>query len=345
MMNVDELQSSTFIGTANRGYGQQAQEEVLRLFGSPIKFTHLVPNEIFLFQLPVSKSDVINKLTTQEPMFLRHIQPVDAELVWDGELASLLTWVTGSIQLNAESLIAVQVRKTEELTTGVSQGEYKQAIDHILTETYATVPVAKGSEFIVSLYLVPGSAYIGLSKPEENLSDWSGGAIRFRKEEGQLSRAKFKLLEAEQVFGLDLTQYKTALDVGAAPGGWTSLLLERGIKVTAIDPAKLDKDLLKNKNLTFHQKNAADVKLKDDSFELIVCDMSWSPRQMGKLIKGLLPALITGGTAIITVKLMHKKAFQTVRELVGDLSPDLTVQKAKQLFHNREELTLFFIKS
>jgi 23S rRNA (cytidine2498-2'-O)-methyltransferase len=345
MITENELLSSTFIGTANRGFGQQAQEEVIRLFGPQTKFSHLVPNETFLVQLPVSKSEATEKLVAQEPMFLRHIQPVDAELDWDGELASLQQWALSSVKVEAESLIAVQVRKTEQLSTDISQGEYKQSLDRALTEAYSSVPVAKGSEFIVSLFLTPDKAYIGLSKPEHNLSDWSGGAIRFRKEEGQLSRAKFKLLEAEQAFRLDLSQYRTALDVGAAPGGWTSLLLERGVKVTAIDPAKLDKGLLKNPNLTFHQKNAGDVKLPEDTFELLVCDMSWSPRQMARLVKGLLPSVRAGGTAIITVKLMHKKAFQTVRELVGDLSPDLTVQRAKQLFHNREELTLFFIKS
>jgi 23S rRNA (cytidine2498-2'-O)-methyltransferase len=345
VMNDLDQQSSTFIGTANRGYGQQAQEEVHRLFGPPVKFTQLVPNEIFLFKLPIDKTEATQKLVEQEPMFLRHIQPVDSELDWDGEINSLVQWVLNSMRLESGSAIAVQVRKTEQLSTEVSQGEYKQALDHALTKVYSTISVAKEANYIVSLYLTPDKAYIGLSEPEHNLSDWSGGAIRFRKEEGQLSRAKFKLLEAEQVFRLDFTQYKTALDVGAAPGGWTSLLLERGVKVTAIDPAKLDKLLLKHPSLTFHQKNASDVKLAEDSFELLVCDMSWSPRQMARLIKGLLPSLRTGGTAIITVKLMHKKAFQTVRELIGDLSPDLTVQKAKQLFHNREELTLFFIKS
>jgi 23S rRNA (cytidine2498-2'-O)-methyltransferase len=345
MMGEHELKSSIFVGTANRGYGQQAQEEVIRLFGSPVKFSHLVPNESFLFQLPIDKSEATQKLVEQEPMFLRHIQPVDSELDWDGQMNSLMEWGSNNLKLEIGSAIAVQVRKTEQLSTEVSQGEYKQALDHVLTKAYATVPVAKGAEYIVSLFLAPEKAYIGVSEPEHNLSDWSGGAIRFRKEEGQLSRAKFKLLEAEQVFRLDFAQYRTALDVGAAPGGWTSLLLERGVKVTAIDPAKLDKILLKHPNLTFHQKNASDVKLLEDSFELLVCDMSWSPRQMARLIKGLLPSLRSGGTAIITVKLMHKKAFQTIRELVGDLSPELSLQKGKQLFHNREELTLFFIKS
>lgn len=185
---------------------------------------------------------------------------------------------------------------------------------------------------------------MGYSRPAENLSDWAGGAIRYQKEEGQISRAKFKLLEAEQRFGFSLAQFHDALDVGAAPGGWTSLLLERGLKVTAIDPAKLSPTLKGNPRLTFLQKNASEVKLNSEQFDLLVCDMSWNPKQTAKLVGDLLYAVKTGGTLILTVKLMHRKAFQTVREVMSLLDDKVTLLQGKQLFHNREELTLYLLK-
>lgn len=122
------------------------------------------------------------------------------------------------------------------------------------------------------------------------------------------------------------------------------MLLERGLSVTAIDPAALHFSLIQHKQLTYLKKNASDVSLANDQFDLLVCDMSWDSRQMGKLINGLLPALQPHGTAIITAKLMRKNAFQTVREIEAALAPNLQLIKAKQLFHNREELTLYFIK-
>ncbi|GAA4876487.1 SAM-dependent methyltransferase [Paenibacillus vulneris] len=337
--------SSMFIGTSNHGFGQHAQEEIRRLFETQVQFRHIIPAEVFTFTIQEDKASVIEKLIHHEPMFLRHMQPVDAVLEWDGSMEALLHPIAESLKLEEGLKTAVQVRKTEQVSSDVSLGDYKRAIDEVLEKEYSTIPVVKDADVIVSVFLTADKAYLGVSKPEHNLSDWSGGAIRFRKEEGQVSRAKFKLLEAERAFGLDFGQYRSALDIGAAPGGWTSLLLERGMKVTAVDPAKLDPSLLRNPKLTFLQKNAADVTFQPQSFDLLVCDMSWSPRQMAKLVKGLLYALQTGGTAIITVKLMHKKPFQTVRELVEDLSPELALQKGKQLFHNREELTVFFIKA
>ncbi|PZE21820.1 SAM-dependent methyltransferase [Paenibacillus xerothermodurans] len=336
---------SLFIGTANHGYAQQAQEEIRRLFGTGTLFNQLTPAETYLFQLPVEKSEAIRVILAQEPMFLRHMQPVDAELEWDGTLKAVQYWIVREFSFSLNTKLAIQVRKTEHAAPAISTGTLKQALDSVLVEAYSVEPVTKEADFILSVYLTAGKVYAGLSKPEHNLSDWSGGAIRFRKEAGQVSRAKFKLLEAEQEFGLDFAQYRSAIDIGAAPGGWTSLLLERGVKVTAIDPAKLDASLLKHPNLTYLKKNAGDVRLNTDAYDLLVCDMSWSSRQMAKLVKGLLHSLQTGGTAVITVKLMHKKPFQAMRELVEDLAPELALQKAKQLFHNRDELTAFFIKN
>ncbi|OXM88253.1 SAM-dependent methyltransferase [Paenibacillus rigui] len=343
---MQHTKESTFIGTANHGYGQHAQEEIRRLFGAGAKFVTIVPAEIFIFTLNVDKSEATRRLVEQEPMFLRHMQPVDEVMDWNAGTPDQLRQMVMSseLALPAGAPTAVQIRKTEQVGSALAPGACKQIIDAVLEERFQAVPVVKDAQWTLSLFLTEERVYLGLSKPEHNLSDWSGGAIRFRKEDGQISRAKFKLLEAERAFGLDFSQYRSAIDIGAAPGGWTSFLLERGLQVTAVDPAKLDASLLRNPKLKFIQKNAGDVKFAPQSFDLLVCDMSWSPRQMSRLVKGLLYSLIPGGTAIITVKLMHKKPFQTVRELVEDVQPELMLQKAKQLFHNREELTLFLIK-
>ncbi|UUZ79252.1 methyltransferase domain-containing protein [Paenibacillus sp. P26] len=343
------MSQSIWIGTANRGFAQQAQEEIRRLFDTPVRFEWIAAGELFKFTVEECREQVVRTISEQEPIFLRHMRPVDAEASFGNEgLDSIAEWVQRQLKEQAPAAgrrIAVQVRKTEEGGPAVSPSELKQALDERLEKEWQAVPVVKDADEVLSLLIAASQIYMGRSRPEENLSDWSGGAIRFRREEGQISRAKFKLLEAEQAFGLDLSAYHAALDIGAAPGGWTSLLLERGLEVTAVDPAKLDAGLLRNPRLRYLQKNAADVVFASGEFDLLVCDMSWSHRQMAKLVKSLVYALQPGGTAIITVKLMHKKAFQTIREVTQDLSPELSLQKAKQLFHNREELTLFLMRT
>ncbi|MVP00402.1 SAM-dependent methyltransferase [Paenibacillus lutrae] len=344
--NEKELNRIQWIGTANRGFAQQAQEEVRRLMPG-VKFRTLVPTETFLADTPGSWADITRLIQDKEPIFLRHMQPVEAELGLqhnEGDLASAVGLAERICLDEKGGSIAVQVRIAERTDVPFGASEVKTAIEDKIREQSGTEVVVRHADRIMSVYIGPGAIYAGISSPEDNLSDWSGGAIRFQREENQISRAKFKLLEAERKFNLHFGDFRKGVDVGAAPGGWTSLLLERGLHVTAIDPAKLHPSLLQHPRLTYHAKNAGDVKLAHNEFDLLVCDMSWSPRQMSRLILDLLPALKSGGTAVITAKLMHKKPFQTVKELEHDFAKELELRQAKQLFHNREELTLYFVK-
>ncbi|WP_159883497.1 SAM-dependent methyltransferase [Paenibacillus puerhi] len=344
------MSGRVWVGTSNRGFAQQAQEELKRLLGPAVRFGWLAPGETFWFQSPLNREETIAAIQRQEPIFLRHLFPADAEKEWTGTSEEAIGAVCGLIEqeraaLGLGSSIAVQIRKPEGESQLPAPSSLKAELDVLLEQEYGLRPVVRESDWILSVYMTRGRLYAGITRPEQNISDWSGGAVRFRKEEGQVSRAKFKLLEAELAFGLDFHSYRQALDIGAAPGGWTSLLLERGLAVTAVDPAKLDPSLLGHPRLTYLAKKADEVKFEPGKFDLLVCDMSWSHRQMAKLVLQLAEALQSGGTAIITVKLMHKKAFQSIREVEEDLSGAFTLQKAKQLFHNRDELTLFFLKS
>ncbi|MCQ4085604.1 methyltransferase domain-containing protein [Saccharibacillus sp. JS10] len=343
--STPEGQESLFICTANHDFAAYAQEELRRLFGS-VKSSVLSDREVLLVTLNEGQAQVVQKITESRPIFLRHIQPVQFQRSGEniGEsLTEVASFIQSNNQIGAGVKVALQVRKSAD-AGGESAAQLKEWLEESLRDSEAEW-VASGSDWIVSVYVTATDIYAGISRPEDNLSDWSGGAIRFRREEGQLSRAKFKLLEAEREFGLDFSAYRSAVDIGAAPGGWTSFLLERGLKVTAVDPAKLHPSLLKMPNLTYVRKNANEVKFRENEFDLLVCDMSWSPKLMVQMVTDLLHALSPGGTAIITIKLMHKKPMALIKDVISSFENSrLQVQRAKQLFHNREEITLYMIK-
>ncbi|MEO2202661.1 SAM-dependent methyltransferase [Paenibacillus pabuli] len=336
---------SRFICTANHGFAPYAQEELRRTFGA-VKSTVLVPGEILLAGLPVAEEEVSIKLLEENPTFLRHIQPVQfQENTEDSDqaLEKLIAYITNHTELTGTK-VALQVRKTE----GSFWLENAASLKQVLTEKLDTLGcewVVRDADHVISVFAADEVLYAGISRPEQNLSDWSGGAVRFQKEEGQISRAKFKLLEAEQTFGIDFASFHKALDIGAAPGGWTSFLLERGLEVTAVDPAKMDATLLQSPKLTFLKKNAGDVRFREGEFDLLVCDMSWSPKLMSRLVSDLLYSLQSGGTAVVTVKLLHKKPLALIKEVIDTFERSrMQIQRSKQLFHNREEITLYMIK-
>jgi 23S rRNA (cytidine2498-2'-O)-methyltransferase len=338
--------TSRLIGTSNRGFALYAQDEIRRLFPGA-KCSELSDHEVFLMQLPVSMEQAISVFKANEPIFLRHIQSIDATaalLLNESDLFLLSSFVIKNLVFHSGEQIAIQIRKADRLELPYALSQLKESLSDKLEQIFQVTTVPKDADRILSVYLTDETAYVGLSLPEDNLSDWSGGAIRFQREAEQISRAKFKLLEAEQEFGLDLAAFSNALDIGAAPGGWTSLLLERGLNVSAVDPGDMHPSLIKHPHLTIYRKNAGDVTFPKQAFDLLVCDMSWSPLQMAKLLLPLLDALRTGGTAIVTLKLMHGKPFQTVKDTSRTFAPYLELVRAKQLFHNRDEVTLFLLK-
>ena len=334
---------SRYICTANHGFAPYAQEELRRLFGA-VKSTLLLPGEIFLATLKLSEEEVHHRLSQEPPMFLRHMLPVHFQDEGNPEALGRLASFLGHRQELAGERVALQVRKGEESFWDDSPGELREWLQRELEHTGAEFTVQEPA-WTVSVYADKDMLYAGVSRPERNLSEWNGGAIRFRKEDGQISRAKFKLMEAEREFGIDFSAFRNALDIGAAPGGWTSFLLERGLTVTAVDPARMHDSLSGAPGLTVLRRNASEVKLREQQFDMLVCDMSWSPKLMAKLVTDLLYSLSSGGTALVTVKLMHKKPLALIKEVIAVFEGErMQIQRAKQLFHNRDEVTLYMVK-
>lgn len=335
-----------WIGTANHGFASLAMEELRRMIQG-IKITQLVAGEVFRMEVSLSREELLELLQRQEPIFLRHIQPIDRMLPIQGgsdDLQALAELVRNARIRCENGTTAIHLRRVDGTPYPYSAADTKSVLDAVIMELGGETAMQSPDQ-ILSIFAGRDELYVGWGTPSEQLSDWPGGAVRFQREEGQISRAKFKLLEAERAFGLYLETFREALDIGAAPGGWTQLLLERGLRVTSIDPAELHPKLAAYPRLTALKKNASDVRFPPDTFDLLVCDMSWSPMQMAKLVLEKADALQDGAAAIITVKLMHKKPLQTIRDVVAKLESAFELRKAKQLFHNRDEITLYLVKN
>jgi 23S rRNA (cytidine2498-2'-O)-methyltransferase len=187
--------------------------------------------------------------------------------------------------------------------------------------------------------------YMGVSTVRQNLSDWAGGVRRFAREEGQISRSEFKLLEALDVFGIELVPRSTALDLGASPGGWTRVLRNRDIYVTAVDPGDLDSRLAGDRGIRY-TRMTAEAYLRDepDPFDMIVNDMRMDARDSARLMVDFAPYLYPQGMAIMTLKLPLQNTRRVLEHALSILGESYTVAAMRQLFHNRSEVTLVLHK-
>ena len=333
-----------FVCTANPGFAPYAMEELRRRFPG-CKVSGLAPGETFLFAIAEQETErTLKELRREEPVFLRHLFPVEAECETTGDPEATAERMRAFASALGERLkgakAAIQVRKEQNSPFPFTSAEGRDAIAPVVAELGGEV-VPREADWIVSIYAAKKKLFMGCSKPRDNLSDWPGGAVRFRRDDSLISRAAFKLLEAEKAFNLPLDRFTNALDLGAAPGGWTSVLLDRGLKVTAVDPAEMDGSLVTHPNLRHLRRNAADVSFSPGTFDLFVCDMSWDPHHTCRIVSELAPAIAAGGSGIITLKLMYRKPLQTIDDLTEEYGRLFDVRRIKQLFHNREEVTIW----
>ncbi|RKP56917.1 SAM-dependent methyltransferase [Cohnella endophytica] len=337
----------TYVGTSNPGFAPYAMEEIRRRIQGT-KVSGLAPGETFSFTTgDHDPEQLLTDLRRKEPIFLRHLFPVEREIdVTDSEkgTAKALRDYASTLGDRIQGRkVAIQVRKEQNSPFPFASAEGRDEMVPAVEELGAEA-VAREADWIISVYATKKKLFMGCSTPRDNLSDWPGGSVRFRKDEGLISRAAFKLLEAERAFNLPLDRFSNALDLGASPGGWTSVLLERGLKVTAVDPAEMDPSLELHPRLRHIRRNAADVSFAPGSFDLLVCDMSWDPHHTCRIVSELANVLSAGASGIITLKLMYRKPFQSIQDLTEDYAHEFDIRKVKQLFHNREEVTMWVKK-
>ncbi|TMC67244.1 MAG: methyltransferase domain-containing protein [Chloroflexota bacterium] len=294
----------------------------------------------------------------QHPIFVRHIAPVQAIVPLSnteqdiGKLALAMVSLPSFERLERGQRFSVQTRiiQNEESSDKrpYTSGHLNQVLAEAIAGETGAVESIKKPQIVVSLLCTATKGYLGISLARENLSDWPGGARHFAKTTDQISRAEFKLLEALEVFGVTLPTKGRALDLGAAPGGWTRLLLEAGLHVVAVDPANLDPRLATQPRLE-HYHGYAEHYLEEaikthGSFDLIVNDMRMDARDAARLLGQASRCLRNDGFVISVFKLPHATReidpLATLRAALALLDKYYGIVQVRQLFHNRQEVTV-----
>jgi 23S rRNA (cytidine2498-2'-O)-methyltransferase len=198
------------------------------------------------------------------------------------------------------------------------------------------------------------SALIGSSDPH-NSADAIMGIVRQSMPAEAPSRSTMKLAEAIEVF-MDrseqtrlLRQGMQAVDLGAAPGGWTWQLVKRGIRVTAVDNGPM-KGALINHPLVQHLKQDGFKYAPRKAVDWLVCDMVEKPSKVATLI-GAWFAASWCKHAIFNLKLPMKQRVAALDSALGGIRKRLDEEginyrmMAKQLYHDREEVTVFLTRT
>lgn len=310
---------------------------------------------IALFAPGISFPEWAEQVRQGAPIFVRHIAPVQWEAALRGDesdidvLLEILPHLAAG--LNPAETFAVQTRILGEGKLPYRKFTLNNTLSDALERMTGAPMECRAPQQIVSALCTPACGFLGLSRAGENRSAWPGGEHRFKRDIEQISRAEFKLLEAFHTFDLPLSgaegQHRgRALDLGAAPGGWTRVLRQQGYAVTAVDPADLDARFRRDPAVQHVRKKIEEflptLKMR---FALLVNDMRKDPLDSVEVMLQAAPYLLPGAPAILTLKLPHEVGGSTdtlhmVRLCLDRLSRAYTVIGARQLYHNRSEVTV-----
>ena len=187
---------------------------------------------------------------------------------------------------------------------------------------------------------------LAASDPRDS-APWPLGIPRLRLHPDAPSRSALKLEEALLVL-LDpgerarlLLPGMRAADLGAAPGGWTWVLARHGLHVTAIDNGPLRPHLF-DTGLVEHLRADGFGWRPPRPLDWMVCDMVEQPRRVASRMADWLREGWCRN-AVFNLKLPMKKRWDETRLCLDILRRETgrpLVLRARQLFHDREEITL-----
>lgn len=197
-------------------------------------------------------------------------------------------------------------------------------------------------------FLSSSSAYIGISAPE-NASPWYMGIPRLKFPAGAPSRSTLKLDEALLTF-LTVEERERrlrpgmhAVDLGAAPGGWTWQLVQRHLRVVAVDNGPMDAQLM-DSGVVEHRREDGFRYRPLKPVDWMVCDMVEQPARIARLVAEWL-AQGWCRECIFNLKLPMKKRYQEIQHCAALIEERLLptglryTLRFKQLYHDREEVT------
>ncbi|HSN22196.1 MAG TPA: 23S rRNA (cytidine(2498)-2'-O)-methyltransferase RlmM [Usitatibacter sp.] len=224
-------------------------------------------------------------------------------------------------------------------------------LEKALRKAGVAIDDAKAEERLHVFFVGGRACYVGVAAVA-NSSPWPMGIARLRMPSAAPSRSAVKLAEALLEFFDDRAREKlfapgmTAVDLGASPGGWTWQLVQRHMRVVAVDNGAIDPALLES-GLVKHRREDGFHFRPSEPVDWMVCDMVESPSRIARLAARWVGEGWCQG-ALFNLKLPMKKRWEEVERCRGLIDEALGgggyYLRMKHLSHDREEVTAYLAR-
>lgn len=171
------------------------------------------------------------------------------------------------------------------------------------------------------------------------VSPFVNGFVPWAEDKNAPSRAFAKLVESEKRLGVAISAGETVVDLGASPGSWSYVAIQRGAHVTALDRSELRGDLMRHPRLKFLSGDAFKY-LPPQTIDWLVCDVIAAPRRSIDLVLEWLQERRMR-RFIVTIKFRGTDEYPLLRQLKDQAAPLCADFHLKRLTANKNEVCVF----
>lgn len=330
--------TNMFIFTCNSKHGDLTVYE-FKKYDATYSFVKWLDDGVGIAETQLTQEEMYDVIMKSPIIFVRHIFFIIDIPELDGYMERIVSLCRSRIAYNES--FCIQARWSKKPCVDVT--DISKNIADVLANDGYTLDVPSG-EMIVSVYVDSERIYVGINEARYNLSHWKGGMPHYSPTEEYdfVSRAEYKLLEAIECFDIDMSDMANAADLGAAPGGWTKVLTDRGLNCVSIDPNKLDESIIKSEKVKYYRM-PVETYLKldsEDKFDIIVNDMKMNADRSVDIMNTFYRRMNDNAIAVMTFKLPQRFSYKNdILDIIKRFRK-YTLIGARQLFHNRSEITV-----
>lgn len=201
----------------------------------------------------------------------------------------------------------------------------------------------RGDSVFDCVLVEPDEWWVGYHRAWSLPSCWPGGIPPLVLPPHAVSRAWLKMQEALLWSGLPIRPGARCAEIGSAPGGASQALLERGLEVLGIDPARMAPEVLAQTNFTHVRRRSNQVRRREfRKIRWLMADMNVAPSYTLTAVQEIVThrdVNIRG--LLLTLKLPDWGLAEQLPQWTGQIRQwGYNIVRARQLYGNRQELCL-----
>ncbi len=242
------------LATTTSGFEKEARDELARILKTReshgrVSYTYF--KGLLALETTLSRKEILDLLRDAKTEHVRRIIPLDGVA---GDIGKAIDYFQGFDVAGRRFAVRCNRRGRHDF----SGKDLEIEIGSMLKEKGGIVDLDE-PELIFLVEVLQDRYYYGVLAPGEVLLKDVAIARKWAPGERPVSRAELKMRELMGMFPEIFRSGLVALDVGAAPGGWSKAMSERLGRIIAVDPGELYDEVKRLPNVVHLKVRAEEI--------------------------------------------------------------------------------------